>query len=83
MASSPVARWLQCLWPYSSTASSRNLTGGTATDHAAVRAALDSVAGTFPFDPRALTVQAPAPTITLRVTPPKDCTPQPIRGETK
>lgn len=61
---------------------SRSVSVRKATDHAAVKTALQSLAGTFPFDPRALKSEAPAPTVTLRVTPPKTSKAQPITEET-
>lgn len=60
---------------------SRSVTRRKATDHAAVKTALASLAGTFPFDPRALTVEAPAPTVSLRITAPKTSKPKPITEE--
>lgn len=60
---------------------SRSVTRRKASDHQAVRAALDALAGTFPFDPRALVAVAPEPTVTLRVTTPRK-KPQPITEET-
>lgn len=50
-----------------------------ATDHDAVKAALESLAGTFPFSPHALATVAPKPTITLRPTKTTSKTATPIR----
>lgn len=51
------------------------------TDHAAVRDVLDSLTSTFPLDPRAITAQASAPTITLRAAPTPKKKPTPIEKE--
>lgn len=50
-----------------------------ATDHAAVKTALESLRPDFPFDPRALTAAAPKPTVTLRPTRSTTPTATPIR----